>query len=403
LEYKLLNDSEIEKEMEISVPLSELERLIKDETDRVQKELAIDGFRKGRVPRTLIKSKYGDSLRAQAMDRLVKQSYLSVLTEKKWQPASQAELRQIEEGDPIKFSLVVEVIPEFNVENYLNIEIFKESPVPDDFLLEQGLNALKEQHAVIKDVERPAVVDDLVTMDIEIIEKGRSQHQNDQTVRIGDRSLPDELNRVLVGIKKAEKKEIQIGEKLYRINVKTIKENISPQIDEDFAARLKFANIEELKRTLLENIKKQEEKRTEDELKESISEVLLQRIKFQIPNSLAQKEYEKILKDYGLPDSESNKERFWSVAEKRIRFNLILEKIAEKENLQVPESEIMDLITKIGMKLTEQNRSEVIEYLGSILNREKTLTYLYENAKISEKSRIITPKEVANDTHSVRH
>ena len=389
--------------MEISVPHSELERLINEETERVQKELAIDGFRKGRVPQTLIKSKYGDSLKTQAMDKMVKQAYLSVLREKKWQPAGQAELRQIEDGDPIKFNLFVEVIPEFNVENYLNIEIFKESPIPDDFLLEQGLNALKEQHAVIKEVERPAVVDDLITMDIEIIEKGRSQQENDQTVRIGDRSLPDELNRALVGMKSAEKKEIQVGEKSYRINVKSIKEKILPQIDEEFATRLKFANIEELKRKLLENIKKQEEKRTEDELKESISEVLLQRIKFQIPNTLVQKEYEKILKDYGLPDSESNKERFWSIAEKRIRFNLIMERIAEKENLQVSESEIMDLITRIGMRLTEQNRSDVIEYLGSILNREKTLTYLYENAKISEKSRIITPKEVANDTHSVRH
>jgi len=403
LEYKLLNDSGIEKEMEISVSHSELERLINEETDRVQKELAIDGFRKGRVPRTLIKSKYGDSLKAQAMDKLVKQAYLAVLREKNWQPAGQAELRQIEEGDPIKLNLFVEVIPEFKVENYLNIEIFKESPIPDDFLLEQGLNALKEQHATINEVERPAVVDDLITMDVEIIEKGRSQQESDQTVRIGDRSLPDELNRALVGMKRTGKKEIQAGEKSYKINVKSIKEKILPQIDEEFATRLKFANIEELKGKLLENVKKQEEKRSEDELKESISDILLQRIRFQIPNTLVQKEYEKILKDYGLPDSESNKERFRSIAEKRIRFNLILERIAEKENLQVSESEILDLITRIGMKLTEQNRSEVIEYLGSILNREKTLTYLYENAKISEKSRIIAPKEVANDTHSVRH
>jgi predicted DNA-binding transcriptional regulator YafY len=57
----------------------------------------------------------------------------------------------------------------------------------------------------------------------------------------------------------------------------------------------------------------------------------------------------------------------------------------------------------MGIKLNHQNRSEVIDYLGSILNREKTIDFLYKNAKISEKSRIISPKEVANDTRPVRH
>ncbi|MCK4940451.1 hypothetical protein KAS45_00005, partial [candidate division WOR-3 bacterium] len=169
------------------------------------------------------------------------------------------------------------------------------------------------------------------------------------------------------------------------------------------AKKLNFSDVEEMKKKLLENIKIQEEKRTEESLKESLSEVLLERIQFKVPNTPIQKEYEKILKNYNLPDSESNKERFWNVAEKRIRFNLILDKIRTKENLQVAESEIMEFVDKMGIKLNEENRNDVIEYLGGIMNREKTIDFLYKNAKISEKSRIVTPKEVANDTRSVRH
>lgn len=403
MEYKLLKESEIEKEIEISVPKTELEALINDETERVQKELAIDGFRKGRVPRTLIRSRYGDSLKAQAMDKLVRQTYLAVVRENNWQPAGHAELRHVDEGEPIRFQLFVEVIPQFEVENYLNIEIFREPSAPDDFLLEQGMNALKEQYAVVNEVERSAVVDDLVTMDIKIVENGQSKVERDQTVRIGDRSLPDELNRALVGMKRNQKKELQVAGKSYTLDLKTIKERVLPRIDGDFAVSLKFTGVDDLKNKLLEKMKQQEEKRIEDELKESISDVLLQRIRFQVPNTLVQKEYDKILKDYGLPDSDSNKERFWSVAERRMRFNLILDRIAEKESLRVSESEVVDLTTRLGMKLTEQNRSDVIDYLNSILTREKTMNFLYDNAKISEKSRIVTPKEVANDTHSVRH
>ncbi|UCG29688.1 MAG: trigger factor [candidate division WOR-3 bacterium] len=403
MEYKILNETETTKEMEISVPRAELERLIIEETETVRKDLTLDGFRKGRVPRTLIRNRYAESLKAQAMDKLVRQTYLAVLREKKWQIAGQAEIKNIEDTDPIRIRLFVEVIPEFNVENYLNIEVFKEPPAPDDFLLQQGMNALQEQHATIREVNRPAVVDDLITMDVEVREKGASRNESDQKVRIGDRSLPDQLNRALVGMKVSDKKEVKVDEKHYLLSVKKIEEKNLPQIDDNFAKIMKLTNLEELKTKVLESVKKQEEKRIEDDLKESISEVLLERIKFQVPDTLIQKEYEKILKDYGMPDSDSNKERFWSVAEKRIRFNLILNKITAKEDLQVGEAEIMDLVTRMGIKLTDQNRNDVIDYLGGILNREKTLDFLFKNAKISEKSRILSPKEAANDTHTVRH
>jgi FKBP-type peptidyl-prolyl cis-trans isomerase (trigger factor) len=91
------------------------------------------------------------------------------------------------------------------------------------------------------------------------------------------------------------------------------------------------------------------------------------------------------------------------VAEKRIRFNLILDKIAELENLQVEDSEIMDFVTRMGMTLSDQNRSDVIDYLRGILTREKVMDFLYRNARISEKSRILSPKEATNDTHPIRH
>ncbi len=403
MEYKLLSETETEKEMEISVPRIELDRLIDEETERVKKGLAIKGYRKGRVPRALVKSLYGDTLKVQAMDRLIKRSYSSVLQEKKWRPAGKAELKEVGEADPITFRFFIEVIPEYDVENYLNIEVFKEPSMPDSFLLEQGMNALKEQYATVRDVDRPAVVDDLVNLDIEIQTEGHSDQKNDQTLRIGDRSLPDEFNRALVGTRAGERKEFRAGDHSYKIQIKSIKERILPEIDQEFASRMKFASVDDLTKRLLERMQQEEQKRLEDEMKESLSDVLLQRTKFTVPNSLIQGEYEKILKDYGLPDSEPNKERFWAAAEKRIRFHLILEKIAEKEKLRVTEAEIMDLIDKLGMKLTEENRSDVIDYIGTILSREKTLTFLYEHAKVSEKSRIISPKEAASDTDSVRH
>ena len=91
------------------------------------------------------------------------------------------------------------------------------------------------------------------------------------------------------------------------------------------------------------------------------------------------------------------------IAEKRVRLNLILDKIAEKENIKVTEEEIMNVISIMGIKLNDENHDNVIGYIGNILSREKTIDFLFQKAQISEKKRIISPKEATNDTSSVRH
>ena len=404
MEYKLTVDNELEKEIEISVPASELESIMEQETSKLKKDLSLNGFRKGRVPKSLIKNKYRDTIKAQAIDSLATKSYLQILEEKKWHPASQAKLLNIEEGDNIKFRLQFEIVPEFEVNNYRNIEIFKNDPMPEDFFLEQGLNELRERFAKIKEVSRPGVVDDLVTMDLEVRERDVVKNkQTDIMTKVGDRNLPDEINRELVGAKKSENKEIKVGDLTYKMSVKKIEEKELPQIDDDFAKKLNFENTEQLKKKVMEDLKKAEEMRIEDELKESLSHVILERTKFSVPKSLVQNEYEKILQRAKLPDSDTNKERFSKIAEKRVRLNLILDKIAEKENIKSTEEEIMNVIAGMGIKLNDDNRFDVINYVTDILNREKTIDFLFKNAKIGEKSHIVSPKEAVHDTRSIRH
>ena len=309
MEYEVAVDNELEKEIEISVPSSELDILIDQEVDKFRKKVQINGFRKGRVPRSLVKTKYRDALKAQAIDNLVTKSYLKLLEEKKWRPASHVKLMNIEEGEKIKFRLHFEVIPDFDVDNYRNIEALKSEPIPDDLLLERGLEELRERHATIREVSRPAVVDDFVTMDLEIKEnKIIKEKKSDVTMRIGNRNIPDEINRELVGIKKSENKEVKVGNLVYKIFIKKIEEKELPQVDDDFAKSLNYESVEQLKKKLTENSKKAEELRIEEELKESLSNILLERICFNVPKSLIQNEYEKILQRFQLPDSDVNKE-----------------------------------------------------------------------------------------------
>ncbi len=405
MEYEIIKDNEVEKEIDFSVPATELQRFINIEVDKIQKDLTIKGFRKGKVPKDIIKSRYRDTLKAQAMNSLVTEKFFEIVKEKKWRPASQAKLQNLDEGEKINFRLHFETIPEFDVDDYIGLEIFKEEPLPDDFLLKQGLNDLRERFAMVKEVSRPAVVDDFVTMNLRITEDNKvKSNKNSITVKIGDRSLPDEINRALVGVRKSEEIEVNVGNQHYSMMIKKIEEKILPQIDDEFAKSQNYKDVDQLKQKLMEQVKHAEEKRVEAELKDSLSAILLERNKATMPNTLIDKEYQKVLTNSNLPDSDANKERFWSLAERRARLNLILEKIAEKENIMVKEEEIMNVVSSMGWKLSSENRENVIEYIGSILNREKTIDFLFKKAKISKRSRIISPKEASkNDTSPVRH
>lgn len=404
MHYDIATDKATEKEIDITIPATELDRFIKIEINKLRKDLSLKGFRKGKVPESLIRTRYHDTLKAQAMNGLVTESFFKIITENKWRPASRAEMKDLKEDDEIKFRLRFETIPNFEIGDYVGIEVFQEEPLPDDFLLEQAIKELREQHANTRETTRPAVVDDFITMDIEIFENDKTkENKRNLKVRIGDRNLPDGINKALVGVRKTEKKQVRVDKQTYKIYIKKVEEKVLPNIDADFAKVQKFEGIEQLHKKLLENTKKIEEKRLEDTTKESLSNILLERNQFDVPNALIENEYRTILQRSNMPDSESNKERFRGPAEKRARLNLIINKIADKENIQVKEEEIMNLVTAMDVKLNDENRESIVSYIGNVLTKEKTIDFLYKNAKISKKSRIISPKEDINDTRSVRH
>lgn len=404
LDYEITSDGQTVKEISVTVPKHKLDAFIDREVDKVRKTVTLDGFRKGKVPATIIKTKYADTLRAQAMNSLINDAFIKVVTDKKWQALSQAELLDLKENDTITFQLRFEIVPRFDVENYLNIEVFEEETLPDEYLLERALKEIREQYATVKQVSRPAVVDDYITMDLAIREQDKpAKMQKNITMRVGDRSWPDEINRALVGVNGSQKKEVSVDKEHYVIDIKKIEEKILPEIDDAFASSKDFKDLEELRKKLLEDAKKIEENRIQDELKESISQVLLERITFTVPDGLVKNEYTRMLQRFNLQDSDAHKERFYGVAEKRARLNLILDKIAEKENISVEDHEPVQIGKAMGIKPGSDNYENVIENVSTMLRRERTIDFLFEHAKISKKSRIISPKEVKDDTRTVRH
>jgi trigger factor len=404
VQYEISSDGEVEKVAVITIPKQNLDRSIDTRLVELQKNLSIKGFRKGKVPKDIIRARYYDTLKGEALNDMVNESFWKVLQDRSWLPASRAELKDLKEDDDIIVTLRFEVIPDFKVQKYKEIELYKEKSIPEEMLLEKAMEQLKDHYAAVKEVTRPAAVDDIVTMDITIKEGEKvKQRDADVVMKIGDRSFPDEVNRILVGAKAKEQKEVTVDALTYLLVINKIEERILPTIDDAFAHSHQFKDLEELRQKVLQDAKTLEKQREDEELKEKLSRILLERTTFVAPPSMVTVEYKKMLQRMNIEDNESNRERFWDTAEKRTRLNLILDWIARAEEISVTNDDVEQLTKAMGINVTKENKPDIEQYIKAMLTREKTLDFVFTHARISEKSRILTPKEAKNDTHTVRH
>ncbi len=403
MEYQLVNDGATEKEIEFTVGAHELNPYIDGSLEKVRNKVTIRGYRKGRAPKSLIRKRYYDTLKAEAINDLILEMFRKVLQEKNWKPIGEPELVDYNEDTDIKFRLRFEIMPEFEVDNYLNLELFKEQPLPVEYLYEQTINRMRENYATVVETTLPAAVDDYVTLDMEVSEDNKIiEKQNDIVLRIGDRSLPDELNRALVGVKKGDKKDVAVDKKTYRIRIKKVEERVLPQVNEDFAKLLNFASLSDMQKGIKEMLQKEEEERLNDELREHLARVILERIQFNVPKSLVEREYQAMLKRNNLTDNDSNREKFLPIAEKRVRFNLILDRIAQKENISALDDKVTEMAESNKLDITSMDE-ELKEYLRRIVVREEVVQFLLKNARIVQKGRILSPEEVKNADRPVRH
>ncbi|MGQ9701005.1 MAG: trigger factor [bacterium] len=403
MEYQIITDRDTEKEIEFKLGTQELDPYIEVSLEKLRNRISIKGYRKGKAPKNLIRVRYYDTLKAEAINELIMDVYKKLLQEKNWEPAGSPELINYDDSADIKFSLRLEIVPAVEIENYRGLELFKEEPLPQDYLYDQTINRLRENYATVIETNRSAAVDDYVTMDLMISEGDKIiENQSDIVIKVGDRSFPDDLNRALVGVKKGEKKAVKIDRQLYQLKIKKIEERVLPQVDEKFAKLLNFSNITEMEKGIKEMVNKEEEERLADELQENLAAVLLERYQFPVPKSLTEREYQLMLKTHNLTDNESTRERFFPLAEKRTRFNLILDKIASKEHIEVADEEIIISAQRNGFE-KENINDELKEYLRRIITRKKVIEFLIKNANVVQKSKILLPEEVKNVNRSVRY
>jgi len=413
------------KRIHVIVPEETVKREIDGAYVELRRTAKVKGFRPGKTPRQILERYYGDYVTEQVISKLIGNTYEGALARGNIRPVSQPTLdnEELTEGEPFKYSAVVDVNPDIDVKDYVGIPLKKRQLKLEKDDVTKGLEQLQNIHAQLKTVgeDRAAgdgdfvVIDFQGTIDGEPFKGGRGESVS---VEIGaGRFLPD-LEKALVGARCDEEREVEItfpdnhrekdlaGKKaLFHMRIREIREKVFPALDDEFAKDVGCESLKDLERKVKSEIQEEKQFAINRELEKDIIDFVIEKNAFEVPKSMVDRQVEALIRELKLNlahqgvefetsglDEEKLREQYRDRAIRDVKSTLLLNRIAELEKIKVRKDEVGKRFEDIA-KRTNRTKSQVEAYyskndlvggLKAQLLEEKTLRFLRDKADITD-------------------
>ncbi len=379
----------------VTIPVEMVNEATAAVARKMASRVSIPGFRRGKAPAAMIMKRYGDSVRAEALDDLVQSAYKEVLDREQLKPAAQPHIHdlQFEEGKPVSFELHLEVRPDINLARVQGFRVTRtERSVSDESVSEQ-LERLREERASWVPVEEKPAEGDLVTVtlatadDEGVIPEGREY----KIVLGGGQAIPgiEELIMELTPGQTMERAvkwpddfpdEAQRSQsKTVRVSLSEVKRKSLPDLDDAFARELgDFDSLEALRTAVREDIVDMAKREADSETRSKLLDEIIAANPFDVPTTWVDQLIGQYGSLYKIPEEEIQRfdTQFRPTAERQVKRELVVETIAENEKLKASESDIDDKITELAEK-RNQNPGQVYAAMqkgGRLVQLERELT-----------------------------
>ncbi|MFW6022073.1 MAG: trigger factor [Halanaerobiaceae bacterium] len=387
-------------ELKVEVEKERVNTALDKAYKKVVKDVSIPGFRKGKVPRRVLESRYGkEVLHRDAFDFLVPRAYSEAIEASEIDPIDQPEINDfyIAENEPATFIAVVEVKPEVTLGTYTGLGIEKEEVEVTDEEVEENLKHRQEHNSQLESVDREEVQDgDFVIIDFAGYvddEEFPGGSAEEYTLEIGSGSFIPGFEEQLIGERVGEEVDVNVTfpeeyqaedlagkEALFKVNIKEIKIKKLPELDDDFAKEVSdFDSLDELKEDIKNNLLKQKEQNAEREYENKLIDAINENAEVEVPEILVNNELDMMLQNmqYSLSqqginvdqylqymgtDKESWRKENRDEAEKRAKSNLVLEAIAKNEGIEVSDEEVDNKLQEMTAG-SEQKPEQMKAYL----------------------------------------
>ena len=410
----------------IEVPAEELEKAMQNAYLRAKNRITIPGFRKGKAPRKMIEQMYGKGIFLEdAANALIPEQYSKALEECDLEIVSQPEIdvTQIEPGKAFIFTAEVAVKPEVTLGEYKGLEVPKSETEVTDEEIEAELKKEQEKNSRTITVEdRGAENGDIATIDFEGFVDGTAFEGGkgtDYPLTLGSGSFIPGFEDQLVGAKAGDYVEVNVTfpeeyqskdlagkAAVFQCDVKKVETKELPELDDDFAQDVsEFDTLAEYKEDIKKNLSERKEKEARTAKENAAVDKAIENAQMEIPDAMIETQISQMLDDFsrrmqaqGLTmeqymqftglTADKMREEMKPQALKRIQTRLVLEKIAETENIQPSEEEVNEEISKMAEmykmeadKLKELLGDRELEQMKKDMAVQKAVTLVADEAK----------------------
>lgn len=428
MKVTVLKEEGLSKEYEVVIPAPTLDTEVEKRLKQEASNLALPGFRKGKVPMKVLKARYGRAVMGEVLEKTVNETNQKVFKDKDIKPAVQPRIEMDQEydlGKDLKYTMKVDVLPTFEVMDVSKVKLTKEVSEPSESDVEQSLERIAKQRKASETVKtkRAAKKGDIAVIDFEG-ESGGEKHAGmqgeDYSLELGSGSFIPGFEEQVIGNKAGDEVEVKVTfpenyamqklagqDAIFKVTIKELRETKLPEIDDAFAGTLGFDDLAGLKKALKEQAQKEFDNMSRQKVKKQLLDILDENHKFEVPEGMIDMEYQAITQQLAQMNQSPSKEdeaEYKTIAERRVRLGVVLAEIGNKQNVEISQEDIQQAVIKEAQKYPGQeaqifeyfkSNPQALESIKAPIYEEKVVDYLLETAAITEKK--VSAEELFKD------
>ena len=426
MEIAVENLSDLTRKLTITLPKETVGPALDKAYAKINKEVKLKGFRRGKIPQSVLEKNFRDQIQAEVGEKLVQETYFEAVEKEGLEPVVHPEIAEhrFPEDGTFVYVALVDIKPQIELKEYKGLEVEKPVLTVSEEEVDKELTLLQRHQAALKTAEEGHVIamDDVAVVDFQGFHNGKAMKEvrnENYSVDIGMNRLGKDFEEKLIGMKKGDKALYEVdfpadypnpllaGKKVeFKVDVKDVKVRVKPELDDEFAKDIKpeLTSLQALRDDIRARLQKAKDDALQGDLDDRIMHKLIELNPFEVPQRLVNYEIQEMLKQTeenlkrsGLSfesagiNLEELVEKNRDVAAKRVKGDFLLKKIAEVEEIKIADEDIQRGYQRIAdqyrMTLDEvkkyfQRREEILPFMNELHN-EKVLNFLREQARFT--------------------
>ena len=403
------------RRMKVQIPADQIDQQVESKLQQLARNVRLDGFRPGKVPLSVVKQRYGDSVRREVAGEAISSSYREALQQENLKPAGEPSIEEMrnEPGQELEFVATFEVFPEVEPPVLGEISIERMSAEITDADVDNMLEKLRRQRVTWSKVDRPAEEGDRIEIDFEGTINGKPFSGNSAEhvpLELGSKTMIPGFEEQLVGVSAGDAKTIEVtfpadygssevaGKTAsFDVKVHGVAAAELPELNDDFARVFGVGDggLDKLRGEIRRNMERELAAVIKSKVKQQVFDALLEKANLDVPASLLDSEIDALVKkDESAADARGDRGRYEDEARRRVTLGLLIAEIIRRNELQVDPQRVRETIENLAQSYEKPeevvqwyySNQEMLAGVQTLIMEETVVEWVAGQTKVVEKS-----------------